>query len=629
MKHIVFDIEGNGLNEINIDKKKRMCLECDRVHLLVLRSFPDGEVRVFRNNDEEDTIAEGWAILKQAETVIGHGIIAYDLPVLTRLYGGKVRGKVWDTLVAARVIWPDAKNHPLGGNGLPHLGRHLDVMKGDYDGGWEAWNEDMEIYCIQDTLVSRAIFNFIKQKVIDLKLQGPVRLEHRVATICAEMQDNGVSIDVPAAEDLIEVLEVEQARCYQSLQESFPPRIETMKTPQYWVLPPEVVRTAEEMDACDSGRFPRKKDAPAKWRKLLLAGPLRTKEHPFNPGSGYQIAERLLERYGWVAPRTDPTPDCPDGNPSCTEEVLKELDYPEVAMLLRAIMADMRLKHLADWTRRARASRTPGRIHPQINPCGCATFRPSHQQPNQTACPKVLDPEWRGVKGRYGWEMRSLWGPREGWVMVGGDASSLELRMLAHALFPYDGGAYAKEVMTGDVHQKTADATGMTRGAVKEPTFATLYGVGNPALAKMCKGKLTGKQFRDRFEGSIPGFTHLKAWCAECANGKGWIPMIDGRRAPIRKEHAAINTLLQGTGILVMKVAMVIFDNTIKAHKADNLCGWMLWPHDEFQMEAHPSVAEGIGQAIVGSIKEAGRMLKLNVELDGEYKVGRNWAETH
>ena len=88
MKHIIFDIEGNGLGEIHIDRKGNLHKECDRVHLLVLRSFPDGEVMVFRNNEQEDTIAEGWEILRRAEVVIGHNIIQYDLPVLSRLYGG-------------------------------------------------------------------------------------------------------------------------------------------------------------------------------------------------------------------------------------------------------------------------------------------------------------------------------------------------------------------------------------------------------------------------------------------------------------------------------------------------------------------------------------------------------------
>ena len=611
MKHIIFDIEGNGLGEIHIDRKGNLHKECDRVHLLVLRSFPDGEVMVFRNNEQEDTIAEGWEILRRAEVVIGHNIIQYDLPVLSRLYGGGGAGGVYDTLVAARVLWPDAKNHPFGGNSLQAFGKHLKCMKGDYEGGWEEWNQEMEDYCVQDTLVSATIFGYVKPKAD--KFKTAVKLEHRVATICARMQASGVRIDVAEAEDLIDQLELERARCNDELQQAFPPRIETMKTPAYYMVPDSYVQ------------YPKKKDAPANVRKLLVPGPPKTKEHPFNPGSSAQIADRLRQKYGWEAPVTDA------GNASVGESVLKSLGYPEAELLLRAQMADKRLQHLTDWVRRARASRTPGVIHPQINHCGAATSRPTHQQPNQTACPKVLKPELRGYEGRYGWEMRSLWSPpTPGRVQVGGDASGLELRMLGHSLSMWDGGAYAREVVEGDIHTLNQQAGGLeTRDQAKTVIYAYLYGAGDPHLDELIGRKGAGKDFRSKLERQIPALARLRAWCAQCASERGFIPLLDGRHAPIRSEHAALNTLLQGNGILVMKVAMALLDNYIEQKGWRDRCEWMLWPHDEFQLEADPDIAEALGSGIRIAIRQAGETLKLNCPLDGEYKIGNSWAETH
>jgi DNA polymerase-1 len=588
----VFDIEGNGLGEYYIDRKKVGHAECDRIHLLVLRAYPSGETQVFRHNDEMNNIGEGWEILRQADVIVGHNIIQYDLPVLSRLYGSgdpnaDVQGKVFDTLVAARVIWPDAKNHPFGGNSLKAFGKHLKCMKGDYEGGWEAWNQEMEDYCVQDTLVSTAILDYIKPKCQPFK--HAVKLEHRVATVCAQMQRNGVRINVAEAEDMIDQFDLIKARCIGALLEAFPDII-TERISK---------KTGKRLkDGCET----------------------------FNPGSAMQVAHRLKSKYDWDAPLTE------KGNPSVTEEVLKKLDYDEAKLILHHDMADKRLQHLADWVKRARGSRTPGIIHPQINTCGAATSRGTHQQPNQTACPKVqADKEGNplmGWPGRYGWEMRSLWGPTiPGNVMVGGDASGIELRLLGAALHPFDGGKYAREVVEGDVHQRTANATGMTRNGVKTPTYATLYGAGATHLDDLCGGKGKGQKFKDGFEGSIDGFGALKSWCAQCASEKGFVPLLDGRHAPIRSEHAALNTLLQGNGAILMKLAMVICETSLSQQGLRY--GWMLWPHDEFQFEAHPDDADKVGATIVSSIEKAGIALGVKCPMTGEYKVGSNWAETH
>lgn len=660
MNTYIFDIEGNGYGEIVIDRKGQVHTECDQIHLLVLRSYPQNEVQVFRRNGTEDTIAEGWDILRSADVLIGHNIIQYDLPVLSRIIGtGDWRSevgsaRVFDTLVAARLIYPDAKFHPFGGNSLAAFGAHLKCAKGDFKGPWDVWTQEMEDYCVRDTLVNQKIFEYLMPKVT--KFPTALKLEHRVAEICSRMQDNGVTINLTMAEALIDQLDLERALANDALIQSFPPLVETMKTPEYYYAPNEV--SAPEYKRI---KYKRKKDAPRGIGRLV-AGPLKTKKHPFNPGSAMQVADRLKEKYGWVAPRTDPTPSAPEGNPSVTEEVLKGLPYPEAKLMLRANMAEKRLQHLRDWTTRARASRTPGRIHPQINPCGCNTSRASHQQPNQTACPKVLDPKLRGYEGRYGWEMRSCWGPREGWVQVGGDASGLELRELGHSLALYDGGAYAREVVTGDIHTLNQKAGGLhTRDQAKTISYAYLYGAGDEHIGELiaehqslsaelieanraeCEAwvkkqrgrdrskwlKLQGRKFRDSFERKLPALAQLTTWCKQCASERGFIPLIDGRHAPVRSEHAALNVLLQGNGALFMKLAMVILDNKIEANGWRDLCGWMLWPHDEFQFEAHPSIAEELGQAIVESMEEAGRRLKLQCPMTGEYTVGANWAETH
>ena len=111
------------------------------------------------------------------------------------------------------------------------------------------------------------------------------------------------------------------------------------------------------------------------------------------------------------------------------------------------------------------------------------------------------------------------------------------------------------------------------------------------------------------------------------ASGKGWLKGIDGRRLKIRNKHSALNTLIQGGGAIVMKKALIILDKKIKelnlkARPVANV-------HDEFQYEVLESQAEDFGSIAVDSIINAGKELGIRCPLNGEYKYGNNWEQTH
>ena len=148
---LVFDIEANGLSEVVINK--RINPEVTRVWCMVAKDIHTGKVYKFR----EDEMHEGVALLRRADTIIGHNIIMYDIPVLERFYG-EINTEAVDTLIISRVMYPDIQNHPLGGNSLRHWGLHLGVLKEDYEGGFEDFSEDMLAYCAQDIEVSQAIW---------------------------------------------------------------------------------------------------------------------------------------------------------------------------------------------------------------------------------------------------------------------------------------------------------------------------------------------------------------------------------------------------------------------------------------------------------------------------------------
>ena len=100
---------------------------------------------------------------------------------------------------------------------------------------------------------------------------------------------------------------------------------------------------------------------------------------------------------------------------------------------------------------------------------------------------------------------------------------------------------------------------------------------------------------------------------------------LDGRKLFVRSEHSALNTLLQGAGAIVMKKALVIFNEYIKDMDAHFVCN----VHDEWQVEAKEDIADEVGRLGVAAIVQAGWAYNLRCPLDGEFNVGNNWSETH
>ncbi len=140
-----------------------------------------------------------------------------------------------------------------------------------------------------------------------------------------------------------------------------------------------------------------------------------------------------------------------------------------------------------------------------------------------------------------------------------------------------------------------------------------------------------GKTLKARFLAALPALNKLKIAVEEKVRRQGYLTGLDGRKLPIRSDHAALNTLLQSAGAVVMKEAV------IQLHGELTRMGWAMGReyafvanvHDEFQAEVLPKFTDVYGKLAVNAIKQAGKTFKMRCPLDGEYKTGKNWAETH
>lgn len=248
----------------------------------------------------------------------------------------------------------------------------------------------------------------------------------------------------------------------------------------------------------------------------------------------------------------------------------------------------------------------------------------THNNPNTANIPKA------SVKVPYGHECRSLWtvqGPDR--CLVGYDAKSLEMRMFAHYLNNPEAAAL---YVSGDPHQVNADLLGIDRDPVKNVFYAFLYGAADPKLGWTGNTSLVSKKEQRKFGAWIreqlvektPGLQEL----VRLVQAEGvWIECIDGGFVQCEAEHARINYKLQSAGAIVMKQTSIFLQQRIKekgldARKVGDI-------HDEGQLDCAKRDAQEAGKLSVQSLRDAGEELNFRVPLDGDYKIGRNWAETH
>jgi DNA polymerase I-like protein with 3'-5' exonuclease and polymerase domains len=508
--------------------------------------------------------------INEADQVITHNGIFFDFPVLKKVWGITVKkSQVVDTLVLSRLYNPSLED----GHSLAAWGNRLGFPKGDFkdfDGGL---TDEMLQYCIQDTKVTAELYKHLTKEMENGYSKASIDLEHEVAIIIAEQERNGFKLNEASALSLLAELKTKLDIIQVAMQDLFPPRVESGRTHK------------------TSGK------------------PLKDIVEPFNPGSRQQIAERLQEK-GWK-----PKKRTEKGSVIVDEEVLASLDYPEAKALAEYMMLQKRIAQITSWLDAVGAD---GRVHGRVITNGAVTGRMTHMSPNMAQVPNSGSP--------YGHECRDLWTVEKGYKLVGIDASGLELRMLAHYM---NDDAYTHEVVSGDIHTANQTAAGLqTRNQAKTFIYAFLYGAGSAKIGSIVGGSAKeGQKLIDSFLRNTPRLKALREKVARIYSTKGWLQGLDGRKLLVRAEHSALNTLLQGAGAIVMKQAVVILHKKLRKSKID--FKFVVNCHDEWQIETTPESAELVGKLGVDSIKEAGIMLNMRCPLDGEYKVGNSWKETH
>lgn len=566
---LIFDLEANEL-----------LAEVTKVWCLVVRTL-DGHVQRF-----EEDIAAGLIVLQNADTIIGHNVIDYDLRVLKKLYNFDYKGKVFDTLVASRTVWPNMaeldfnisrKSHDFPSNLIgSHSLKAWGIRLGEYKGEWTDFSKfdpAMVDYCEQDTKVTSLLFNKIEQKNFSTEAFD---LEHKLHRLLIEQEEKGFPFDSKKAVDLLGVLSEKKLELQEKLQNTFEPTVIQLKTKQ----------------------------------KII----------PFNPASRQQIGDRLIKK-GWK-----PKVFTDRGEPKIDESVLSTIEIPEAKLLSEYLLINKRLGQLFSGKQAwLNLFKDDGKIHGSVNHMGCVTSRCTHNNPNMAQVPAGSAP--------FGKECRSLFRANtektKGYKLLGCDASGLELRCLAHYMAIYDSGAYADVVLNGDIHTANQQAAGLeTRNQAKTFIYGFLYGAGDEKIGKIIgRGSKEGKKIKEAFLKKTPALKKLREAVGKKAVESKVLKGLDGRLIPIRHEHAALNTLLQSAGAIICKTWYVFVAEEMKKQNIDGYIAAFI--HDELQIIVKETDVERLGKITKEAMKKVEQHFKFRCPLDSDFKVGDNWSETH
>lgn len=596
---LFFDVESDGLLDT-----------ATKIHCLVTINN-QGQVSRYRGESVEEGIK---TMLSSGEVVCGHNVIDFDLPLIEKLFGIKFPiNRVLDTLLIARLRYPemgsiDAINRRrgkptpegklYGTHKLEAWGIRLGLHKGDFGKttDWKEWSQEMEDYCELDVKVTMAVF----KQVYNLTIipQATLDLEHEFASYISWQMREGAPFDTEEANRLLAKVNYDYDKLYMVTCSGIPDFV------NYAQFTPKVNNKA----------------------RGYVKGETITKVNKtaFNPNSRQHIVRFFKEKYNWVPVELTET-----GEASVAGDVLRELPYPEAKQL--ALMLDMaKLRgQLATGENSWLNYVKDNKIHGYVNTCGALTRRCTHAAPNLAQVP---------TKGAYmGLEARDLFKlPRLMWDthrIVGADAAALELRIMAHYLYPYDNGVFRDIVLTGDVHTNNQQMAGLpTRDNAKTFIYAFIYGAGdeklglivNPSAAPE-EAAAIGAAIRVRFLRNFPALDRLINDVKGTFKNRGYIKALDGGWLVPRGAHSALNTLFQSAGALVMKKAVCL-------HRPDleRLGGWpILNIHDEAQHILPVQNADESGRLLVSSITQAGAHFKLACPMNGNYKVGISWKETH
>ncbi len=348
----------------------------------------------------------------------------------------------------------------------------------------------------------------------------------------------------------------------------------------------------------------------------------------FNLNSPSQLGDVLYNKLGITAVKKKKT-----GKFSTAADVLEKIkdDYPVINDILKFRLYQKLYSTYIEGFRPLIGKDSV--IHTTYNQTITTTGRLSSVNPNLQNIP---------IREDEGRELRKIFVPREGNVLIDADYSQIELRLLAHF-------SDCKELIAAyrdgeDIHSITAsqvfgvpieEVTQKMRREAKAVNFGIIYGISDFGLSKNLGIPLaTAKEYIEKYFKTYSAVKNYMNENVEFARKKGYVSTLTGRKRVIPEinssnfnlrqfgERAAMNMPLQGSSADIIKIAMI---NVYKALKKAGLkAKLILQVHDELVIDAPENEAEKAAEILKYEMENA---VQLKVPLTVDVHSGKNWYD--
>ena len=348
----------------------------------------------------------------------------------------------------------------------------------------------------------------------------------------------------------------------------------------------------------------------------------------FNINSTRQLAQVLFEELGLPAKKRTKTGFSTDA------EVLESLaDQHDIAQRLLEYRQMVKLKGtyldgLSDLIHP-----DTGRLHTTFNQTVAATGRLSSTEPNLQNIPVRME------KGRM---IRSVFRAREGMLLLAGDYSQIELRILAHL-------AHAQSLIDAfsrgeDIHARTAaevfgtsldEVDPLLRSRAKAVNFGIVYGISDWGLSRdLGVSRKEAAAYMERYFQRYPEIKAYMETTIAFARRHQYVTTIMGRRRPVpeiksrnpairgAQERIAINTPVQGSAADIIKKAMVRVYQQLRAHRL-KAC-MLLQVHDELILEVPTGEIDEVARLLQECMED---VVALQTPLRVDLKQGATWYD--
>ena len=350
-------------------------------------------------------------------------------------------------------------------------------------------------------------------------------------------------------------------------------------------------------------------------------------EETFNINSTKQLGELLFEKLGLPPVKKTKT------GYSTNAEVLEKLKakHPIIPAIMDYRMLTKLKSTYADGLMAVIGA--DGRIHTTFQNLVTATGRLSSTDPNLQNIP---------VRTDLGAEIRKMFIPKTGHVLVDADYSQIELRVLAHIA---DDPVMRNAFVSGlDVHTVTAaqvfgvapeQVTSLQRRHAKAVNFGIVYGISEFSLAEdIGVSRWEAKDYIDSYLAHYSGVRDYmkqvvidareQGYTATLYGRKRYIPELKSSNFNIRSgaERIALNTPIQGTAADLIKLAMIRVENALNSQYPE--AKLLLQVHDELIVECPETLATAVAELVS---REMQNVAQLSVPLQAEAKWGKSWYD--